>query len=348
MCISKQLSNLLRLIPNQILLNFCNSIAKCEEKLFFCKKKVRERIKTYLLTGFLGAGKTTLLNHLLSYKTQEINYVIENEFGKNSIDSTLVTKNYNQLFELNNGCICCSLDGELIEVLAQLVHLETKPDNLFIEASGVADAGMLASIFQRDDVQKYFELRQVICVVDAESFEDRMEEITEPFRQVVASSTIVITKVDLIQPSYEIHLKEILQKINPLASICTSMSLDSMDFYRSNYAEFAPVDGVVPPVSEGPHKMKSIAIDVHEKYDREKLYATLSMTLFLSYHQVYRIKGFVQVTGEERPILVQSTGNKLSFSTANTVDSPPNVLVFIGKGIERKGLERILSQAIDC
>lgn len=307
---------------------------------------MQKKIKTYLLTGFLGAGKTTLLNHLLSRKSNHINYVIENEFGKNSIDSTLVTKNYNELFELNNGCICCSLDSELIEVLAQLVHLEIQPDNLFIEASGVADAGMLASVFQRDDVKKFFELRQIICAVDTENFEDRLEEVSEPFRQVVASSTVVLTKVDLIQPAYEEHIKTLLQKINPLASICTNESLNSLDFFVNNYADFTPTHGIAPAISEGPHKMKSIAIETKEVFDREKLYATLSMTLYLSYHQVYRVKGFVRVAGEDHPILVQSTGNTVSFSKSDPQKESPNVLVFIGQGIERKGLERILAKTI--
>ncbi|GHB46528.1 CobW family GTP-binding protein [Mongoliitalea lutea] len=307
---------------------------------------MKKKIKTYLLTGFLGAGKTTFLNHLLGLKVSETNYVIENEFGKNSIDSTLVTKNYNQLFELNNGCICCSLDSELIEVLAQLVRLDSQPDNLFIEASGVADAGILASIFQRDDVKKYFELRQVICIVDAENFEDRLEEVSEPYRQLVASSTLVISKIDLIQPSYEEHLRELLQKINPLASICSNQELDAYNFFKNNYSDFTPTNGLAHSMVEGPHRMKSIAIETNEVFDREKLYATLSMTLYLSYHQVYRVKGFVKVAGEDHPILVQSTGNTVSFSKTDAPKKSPNVLVFIGKGIERKGLERILAKTI--
>ncbi|MGX7835546.1 CobW family GTP-binding protein, partial [Campylobacter fetus subsp. venerealis] len=125
------------------------------------------RIKVYLLTGFLGAGKTTVLNRFLEAKKDENNIVIENEFGKVSIDSHLVETSYDSLFELNNGCICCTLDDELAEVLASIIRSDNKPDNVFIEASGVADPGGIAALFTQKEVAVFFDLQQIICVVDA-------------------------------------------------------------------------------------------------------------------------------------------------------------------------------------
>jgi G3E family GTPase len=304
------------------------------------------RIKTIILTGFLGSGKTTLLNYLLENEKNKLNYVVENEFGKISVDSGLVAKNYNELFELNNGCICCSLDGELVEVLAQLIQAEVSPDNLYIEASGVADAGQLASIFKRDDVMKYYDLQQVICMVDAENFEDRISEVPEMYRQIVASDIVLINKTDLVQNQYIEALKDIISDINPFATIENSQfgvfDLNLLETETGlNFSRDLIKEETVKPV----HRMKSIAIEVPREFDRGQLYVALSMTIFLHYHQIYRIKGFVKLEGEEQPVLVQSTGNKLNFTSyPDQENTPPLMLVFIGRDIERKGLEKILER----
>jgi G3E family GTPase len=307
---------------------------------------MQKTIRTFILTGFLGSGKTTLLNHLLDTEKNRLNYVVENEFGKVSVDGALVAKNFNQLFELNNGCICCSLDGELVEVLAQLIQAEQQPDNLFIEASGVADAGQLASIFKRDDVMKYYHLQQVICMVDAENFEDRIEEIPEMYRQIVAADLVLINKCDLVQQAYLEDLKSIISDINPFAKIVRSeFGIFDLNILNETDLNFSR-ELVQEEVEAKPgHRMKSIAIEVPHEFERSQLYVSLSMTIFLHYHQIYRIKGFVKLKGEEKPVLVQSTGNKLTFTSYPEQEKNPLLmLVFIGRDIERKGLERILGR----
>ncbi|MEX2567127.1 MAG: CobW family GTP-binding protein [Cyclobacteriaceae bacterium] len=304
-------------------------------------------IKTYILTGFLGSGKTTLLNYLLGSERNRLNYVVENEFGKVSVDGSLVANNYIQLFELNNGCICCSLDGELVEVLAQLIQAEKQPDNLFIEASGVADAGQLASIFKRDDVMKYYELKQIICLVDAENFEDRIEEVPEMYRQIVAADLVLINKCDLVQQSYIENIKSIISNINPFSKIVRSeFGIFDLNILKDNSDLNFSRELVQEEIKAKPgHRMKSIAIEVPKEFEKSQLYVSLSMTIFLHYHQIYRIKGFVKLKGEEKPVLVQSTGNKLSFkSYPEKEKNPPLMLVFIGRDIERKGLEKILDK----
>lgn len=303
-------------------------------------------IKTIILTGFLGSGKTTLLNHLLDNEKGKLNYVVENEFGKISVDGSLVTKNYNELFELNNGCICCSLDGELVEVLAQLIKIDVSPDNLFIEASGVADAGQLASIFKRDDVMKYFHLHQVICMVDAENFEDRINEVPEMYRQIVAADLVLINKTDLVQKHYIEALKGFISNINPFTIIENSQfGIFDLNLLETGSDLNFSRELIREDMSKPAHRMKSIAIDVPQEFDRSQLYVALSMTIFLHYHQIYRIKGFVKIEGEATPILIQSTGNKVNFTSYPDQEKmPPLMLVFIGRDIERKGIERILKR----
>jgi len=300
-------------------------------------------IHTYILTGFLGVGKTTLLNRLLSSKTNKINFIIENEFGNVSIDGALVEKNFTELFELNNGCICCSLDSELVEVLAQLIQSEKMPDNLFIEASGVADAGMLAAIFKRAEISKFFELKSIICVLDAENFEDRLAEVPEIVRQIIAADIVAINKCDAVSTPSAEELEAKVLSIHPFAKV-QKISFGKLELSDNeiNFSQFGLRHQVNQfNLPEAGHRMKSIVIPVPFALDRVKLYSILSMQLFLHYHQVYRIKGFVKFKGEEKAVLVQSTGKNVTFSEVK--ENPPElVLVFIGKDIERKGLERMI------
>ncbi|MGY6742733.1 MAG: CobW family GTP-binding protein [Cecembia sp.] len=310
---------------------------------------MQRKITTYLLTGFLGAGKTSLLNNLLENKKAKLNYVIENEFGKVSVDGNLVSKNYQELFELNNGCICCSLDGELVTVLAQLIQADKLPDNLFIEASGVADAGQLASIFRRDDVMNYYDIQPVICLVDAENFEDRIEEVPEIYRQIIASDLVLVNKSDLVQKSYIQTLQTRISSINPFAKV-ESIQFGKFDPLLLSYqTDYSNISDQVEIHSEekSTHRMKSIAVEVPYEFDRTQLYVTLSMSIFLLYHQIYRIKGFVKLKGEEKPVLVQSTGNKLTITSSSNLNKNPElILVFIGRGIERQGIEKLMKKAL--
>ncbi|WP_164674882.1 CobW family GTP-binding protein [Anditalea andensis] len=307
----------------------------------------RDRIKIFLITGFLGSGKTTFLNVLLDHYKAEKNFVIENEYGKESIDAVLVKKNYNQLFEMNNGCLCCVLDDELLSVLEELISHPEAPDNLFIEASGVADTGILASVFKRDDIQKFFELKKIITIVDAENIEDRFNEVVEAERQVSAAELLIINKMDLINLRYADILTNRLKTINPFATIVTatqaSIELGILNDPPSrNFTDHINSD--LPHTSH----LKSILMTFDYPFDMQKLYSILTVSLFLHYHQIYRIKGFVNLDKEDGKFLIQSTGKKLSITKEGEwpEDEPvQSKIVVIGKNIERISLERMFNKA---
>ncbi|WP_192349000.1 GTP-binding protein [Algoriphagus sp. Y33] len=308
------------------------------------------RINVYLLTGFLGAGKTTVLNRLLEARKNEKNIIIENEFGKVSIDSHLVAARYESLFELNNGCICCSLDEELVDVLAAIIRTDPKPDNLFIEASGVADPGSIAALFTQKEVAMYFDLKSVMCVVDASSLEDWIEEIPEVGRQIAAADVIVLNKKSLVTPKYLINLVELLLNINTLARMLpTDQGQLPLDIFTQERSAWNPSNTPEWREKASEHPLKSLLLEVNQPFDREMLLNQLTMVLFISYHQIYRIKGLVWFQNEKTPSIVQTHGKQveISHSENNTgVESPKSQLVVIGKGLQRTALEKLFKRAL--
>ena len=136
------------------------------------------KIDTYILTGFLGAGKTTILNELLKLFPHNTG-IIENEFGSVNIDGSLIVGKFNEIYELTNGCICCSLDNELYTTLHQIVKNNHSIQNLFIETTGIADVGNIASLLKKQDVSEYFKLKSIICVVDCEQILDQINEVND-------------------------------------------------------------------------------------------------------------------------------------------------------------------------
>ena len=313
--------------------------------------KSQSTINVYLITGFLGAGKTTLLNHLLKSLEGSRNVVIENEFGKASIDGNLIAKQYSQLYELNNGCICCSLDEELYDVLNVLAFSEQRPDNLFIETTGVADAGTVAEIFKREDVGKVFKLKKVICIADAETVEDYITETEETIRQIVISDLIIINKINFVSPEYVAKLESLMNSLNPFAEIILSadgkISIDALEGERQEKT---------PDISEieqnfkhtNVHKIKTVTYKTENVYYRDYLMHALNVSLMIHYKQIYRIKGFVKFEGSNEKVLVQSTGKRLTFENYGTWedDDPISELVFIGVGLEMAAVQRILRPAI--
>lgn len=307
-------------------------------------------INVYLLTGFLGAGKTTVLNRLLEARKNENNVIIENEFGKVSIDSHLVGARYDSLFELNNGCICCSLDEELLNVLASIIRSEPKPDNLFIEASGVADPGSIAALFTQKEVALYFDLKLVICIADASCLEDWIDEVPEVSRQISAADVVVLNKKSLVTPKYLLGLVDLLLNINTLARIIpTDQGQLPVNIFIQERSEWHPTNTPEWCGKVSGHPLKSLTLEVNKAFDREMLLNQLTMVLFLSYHQIYRIKGLVWFQDDKAPSIIQTHGKQVEISHSENnpgIEYPKSQLVIIGKGLQRSALEKLFKRAL--
>jgi len=173
-----------------------------------------------ILTGFLGAGKTTYLNYLLQSKPDIRYAIIENEYGEQSIDSELILRAEDDIIELNNGCLCCTLNDNLYDILNKLFERREEYDEILIEATGVADPRGLADPFiTYPTIKKQFPLTRIICLIDAELIEDQLKNTKEAISQITFSDVLLINKIDLVSEGYLGELTERLQKLNPLAKI---------------------------------------------------------------------------------------------------------------------------------
>jgi G3E family GTPase len=176
-----------------------------------------------ILTGFLGAGKTTLLNHILTNQDGLKTAVLVNEFGEIGIDNELVVATGDQMVELSNGCICCSINGELLDAVYRILERPDKVDYLVVETTGLADPLPVAMTFLGSDLRDLTRLDSIITLVDAENFGDEVLQGEVARSQVVYGDMILLNKCDLVDAERLAELEARLLQIKPEARILRSV-----------------------------------------------------------------------------------------------------------------------------
>jgi len=179
-----------------------------------------DKIPVTVLTGYLGAGKTTLLNRILSEPHGKKYAVIVNEFGEIGIDNDLVVGADEEVFEMNNGCICCTVRGDLVRILDGLMRRKGKFDAIIVETTGLADPAPVAQTFFVDEsVGRKTRLDAVVTVADARWLSDRLKDAPEAKNQIAFADVILINKTDLVSPHELREVEARIRGINPYAKV---------------------------------------------------------------------------------------------------------------------------------
>jgi len=325
-----------------------------------------------ILTGFLGSGKTTFLNHVLQ-GNKDIRYaIIENEFGEEGIDNELVLSPDDTIVELNNGCLCCTLNDNLYDILNELHERRDEFDELIIEATGVADPRGLAQPFiSHPLIKKHFPVKAIICLVDSELVEDQIVDTEEAINQITFSDILLLNKVDLISEEYVEVLESRLQKLNPLARIAKGHKdqFPKVDFSRNNdKIEDLLLDSKNDSGSDSSHasfpvqkphrhhhdhkhtdEVNSQSFIFDTPFDFSVLHVQLTVYLTFQSKKLYRMKGLIWGENEDQQFSVQSVGKRLDFQEKRAWEANEqrqSVIVFIGKNLQRHGLERMLKMCL--
>lgn len=303
---------------------------------------------TTIITGFLGSGKTTFLNHILT-KNKDTRYaIIENEYGKKSIDSDLIMRSGDDIVELNNGCLCCTLNESLYEILNQLYNRRDQYDELIIEATGVADPrGLAAPFLTYPNIKKQFPLTRIICLVDAALIEEHLANTEEAIHQITFSDVILINKVDLVDADKLDVLTAKMQELNPLATIVHGSENEFPEIDAQKDLEELLVQQSLTPHHKHTEGLKSFTFTFDEPFDYQKLHFRLLTFLMFQSKGLYRIKGIISVTNSDEKYKLQSVGKQVVIDPHRKATDPndtQSTIVVIGKDFTREGLMRVFQQ----
>ncbi len=305
-------------------------------------------IPVTVLTGYLGAGKTTLLNRILSEEHGQKVAVIVNEFGEIGIDNQLVVDTDEEIFEMNNGCICCTVRGDLIRIISKLVQRRDQFDRLVIETTGLADpAPIIQTFFVDEDVQNLTYLDAVVTVVDAKHISQHWDA-DEAVEQIAFADRILLNKIDLISPAELDILEHRIRQMNPMAKIYrTQNSVVDLDSILGVKAFDLDRALEIDPgfLGEEAHvhdeTVGSISLVADGSIDVEKLTAWISKLLKTQGQNIFRMKGILNITGNDCRYVFQ--GVHMIFDGRldrpwKATESRQNQLVFIGRNLDEQNL----------
>jgi G3E family GTPase len=272
-----------------------------------------EKIPVTVLTGYLGAGKTTLLNRILSEPHGKKYAVIVNEFGEIGIDNDLVVGADEEVFEMNNGCICCTVRGDLIRILDGLMKRKGKFDAIIVETTGLADPAPVAQTFFMDqDVSDTARLDAVVTVADAKWLCDRLKDAPEAKNQIAFADVIVLNKTDLVSPAELDAVEARIRAINPYARIhrAQNCAVPIEEVLGRNAFDLDRIIELEPDfLEEGHHHhhdedMQSVSFRT-EEVDPEKFMPWISELTQREGPNILRCKGIVAFPNEPRRFVFQ-------------------------------------------
>ncbi|MEM6451958.1 MAG: GTP-binding protein [Cyanobacteria bacterium P01_D01_bin.105] len=302
-----------------------------------------------VLTGYLGAGKTTLLNNILTYEHGKKVAVIVNEFGEVGIDNQLVIDADEEIFEMNNGCICCTVRGDLIRIIGNLMRRRDKFDHLVIETTGLADpAPVIQTFFVDEDIQSQLLLDAVVTVVDAKHIHQHWDS-DEAQEQIAFADVILLNKVDLVSAEELDALEAKIKDMNALVKIYRTqnaeLAMDSILGVRAfdlDKALAVDPDILNEDAHEHDESVYSLAFVENGSLDKDKLNSWMSDLLQTKGPDIFRMKGILNIEGQDERYVFQ--GVHMIFDGKaerpwKAEETRKNELVFIGRNLDEAELK---------
>lgn len=332
------------------------------------------KIPVTVLTGYLGAGKTTLLNRILSDPKGRRYAVIVNEFGEIGIDNDLIIDVDEEIFELNNGCVCCSVRGDLIRILTTLFKRKSSFDGIIIETTGLADPAPVAQTFFADDDVRYrASLDAIVTVVDAANVQKRLVDSKEAVEQIAFADTIILNKVDAVSGEELIKIEAAIRAINRLAPITKTNRCDVpmeaiLGLSAFSLERALDLDPHFLPEAKqhehhhdhhhdddhAPHYagIEALALKADKPLDEREFDAWLSDLVQDRGGDILRLKGIIDMAGDSRCYVIQGVHMMLEGDYQG--DWPPHQarqsrFVLIGRNLDDPNVRaQIEAGFLDC
>ena len=308
-------------------------------------------IPVTVLTGYLGAGKTTLLNRILTENHGRKYAVVINEFGELGVDNDLVVDTDEEVFEMNNGCICCTVRGDLIRIVNGLMKRRDKFDGIIIETTGLANPAPVAQTFFVDDgVRARTRLDAIVTVVDAKNLPARLADSAEAADQIAFADVIVLNKTDLVTADELDAVEAKIRAINRFAVIHRTVRsavaiadvLDQGAFDLNRVLAHTP-DFLTDNEHEHNDDINSMSFELEAPIDPEKFNAWIGVLLAERGQDLLRTKGILGYKDEERRFAFQAVHMIADGAFIGPwKDGEPRTsrIVFIGRNLNRPQMRR--------
>ena len=324
-----------------------------------------------IISGFLGSGKTTLLNHILKNQVGIKTAVLVNEFGEIGIDNDLIIEGSEDMIELNNGCICCSINGELLNTVSKVLERAEKLDYLIVETTGLADPLPVAMTFAAGDLREKVRLDSIITVIDGENFDFEINNTSVAYSQILYGDILLLNKSDLVNEKQLKKIEEFINKIKKEPRILRSTNSEvalhtimSVGLFETDTFEFEKNKKNIEQNSHDhsshshdhsshshdhsshSHDLNNIEGFTSVSYETFEPFSLRKFQYFLDNQisqNVFRAKGILWFMESDRKHIFHLSGKRFSLDDEEWTKEKSNKIVLIGKNLDHQTIKNHLS-----